>query len=105
MRPEDKSAPGLNEHHFRSGFKVCRFAYERIEYESIVVTETEYFTISRVWETASRRKVKNWDKEILVSEEKAKFIEEQLPTLVGDHYFWMDVLWVSSRGTSTSPNK
>jgi hypothetical protein len=35
--------------------------------------------------------------EVLVSDEKEKFMDEQLPILVGREWFWMDILCIDQR--------
>ena len=79
----------------------CRFdSSGKLVRESLPVPETRYITISHAWESATWQKISAIEDKVLgdmflVSEEKAKFIVEQLPSLVGADWFWMDVLCVN----------
>jgi hypothetical protein len=60
-------------------------------------TDLKYYAISHVWGKTQWMRVSCLDREILVSPEKARFIEKQLPGLVQDVPFWMDTLTVDQR--------
>ena len=59
------------------------------------IHDSQYITISHVWGTARWQDVLG--EEVLVSDEKARFIAEELPSLVGGEWFWMDILCVNQR--------
>ncbi|KAG7285927.1 hypothetical protein NEMBOFW57_008223, partial [Staphylotrichum longicolle] len=56
--------------------------------------ELEYVAFSHVWGDWEWRKVPGIPYEVKVSQEKAEFIANDLPGLVGDGVFWMDTLTV-----------
>jgi hypothetical protein len=56
-----------------------------------------YYAISHVWGQITWTRVSCMKDEILVSTEKARFIEEELPKVVGDMPFWMDTLTVNQK--------
>lgn len=74
-----------------------RFESGRLQLFRAHMKEQEYFAISHVWGTTQWLKVSCMDHEILASPQKAHFIEEKLPALVGHTAFWMDTLTVNQR--------
>ena len=75
----------------------ARYNDGRLDLFKAHTSELKYYVISHVWGKTVWMRVSCLDGEILVSEEKAKFIEEQLPTLVGNMPFWMDTLTVNQK--------
>ena len=65
--------------------------------EFLPLNDVEYIAISHTWGLAEWQHVRGIDDEVLVSDEKAKFIADRLPSIVGGSYFWMDVLCVDQR--------
>lgn len=58
----------------------------------------QYLAISHVWGQAKWQDISRIDfGQILVSESKARFITEDLSRIVGEEYFWMDVLCVDQK--------
>jgi hypothetical protein len=76
---------------------LCRFEAEKLLKAVKTPESTKFLAISHVWGKADWRKVGGIEDEIRVSQEKAKFIEEQLPSIVGNEWFWMDVLCINQR--------
>lgn len=74
-----------------------RYNNRRLEMLKAHTDQLKYYAISHVWGKTQWMRVSCMDDEILVSPEKAKFIEEELPALVGDTPFWMDTLTVNQR--------
>lgn len=66
---------------------LCRFEAGKLEKAVKSPESTEFLAISHVWGKAEWRKMDGIEDEIEVSREKAKFIEEQLPSIVGDQWF------------------
>jgi hypothetical protein len=56
------------------------------------VTGARYIAISHVWGKARWQNV--LEEEVLVSDEKARFLKDRLYSVVGDSWFWMDVLCI-----------
>lgn len=73
-------------------FTVCRFEAGRITKRLITSGDVEYITISHAWGNADWRRIRGFDGMVMASESKVRFIERQLPALVGRHYFWIDIL-------------
>lgn len=59
--------------------------------------EVEYIAISHVWGDIDWRFISIVGREVLISEQKARFVQEELPRLVGNTPFWMDTLTVNQR--------
>ncbi|KAF3352398.1 hypothetical protein VdG1_09085 [Verticillium dahliae VDG1] len=75
----------------------CRFESGRIVRKKRFLSEP-FIAVSHVWgPDADWAKVDGVDEEIIVSPEKALFVQTQLPGLMGDSWFWMDVLCVDQR--------
>src|SRR5436190_16443430 len=62
--------------------------------------EREYIAVSHVWGNAQWRRISIADGELMVSSEKAKFLEHQLPSIVGRSWFWMDILCINQRDSN-----
>src|SRR6266496_5971841 len=73
---------------------MCRYHGGQVERLTRKVIETQYIVISHVWGEAEWQPVSGIDGETLVSKEKAKFMADRLSTVVGNDYFWMDILCV-----------
>ena len=92
----DKNLP--NEEYTSSQAVLRRFDPEdgRLVRAILPIHSTNYITISHVWGNARWQHVQGVG-EVLVSDEKAKFMSERLPILVGQEWFWMDVLCIDQR--------
>src|SRR5437762_12644173 len=73
---------------------LCRYEYNTLRKEVKMLCETEYVAISHVWGDVKWRVIEGIAGKVLVSEEKARFLECQLPSIIGDRWFWMDVLCI-----------
>ncbi|KIW69172.1 hypothetical protein PV04_05065 [Phialophora macrospora] len=76
---------------------MCRFVSGTLVQESIDFRTAEYIAFSHVWGAPGEyawRDVAGIPFPIIVSESKARFLEQSLTSLVGDAYFWMDVICV-----------
>jgi hypothetical protein len=87
---ESEAAPPLQ-------LLLCRFQAGKLLKSVMFPASTDFLAISHVWGKAEWMKVDGIEHEIRVSREKAKFIKEQLPSIVGDQWFWMDVLCINQR--------
>lgn len=76
---------------------LCRYCDGKLERESHLVENTNYLAISHVWGQAEWQRVPGIEGQVLVSKEKAKFLSEQLSSVVGEEYFWMDILCIDQR--------
>src|SRR5947207_9412912 len=74
---------------------LCRFNDGRLEKSTFVIDSTKYLAISHVWGKAEWHDVRGFDERLLVSKEKAKFMEEKLCGVVAGEYFWMDILCIN----------
>ena len=59
--------------------------------------ELEYVAFSHVWGEWEWRDIPGIPYQVKASQEKADFIEKDLPKLVGNGAFWMDTLTVNQR--------
>ena len=75
----------------------ARYEASRLIFFHAHTKELKYFALSHVWGKIDWLKVDCVDHDILASSEKARFINDQLPELVGDVAFWMDTLTVDQR--------
>jgi len=73
---------------------LCRFDSEVLVREEHPLYEAEYIAISHVWGNAEWLLVPGIANEVLSSRQKAIFLANQLPKLVGTQYFWMDILCI-----------
>jgi hypothetical protein len=77
---------------------MCRFVDGKLERQLMPVKDTRYLTISHVWGLdVGWREIPGIEGTVLASGEKADFISEKLGPLVGNDYFWMDILCVDQR--------
>jgi Heterokaryon incompatibility protein (HET) len=67
---------------------------------TMILAKTKFVAISHVWGNVEWREVRGIEGEVLLSEEKAKFLEEQLPLLIGQGWFWMDILCIDQKNES-----
>jgi hypothetical protein len=77
--------------------KFARFVNGSLELFTAKTDEVEYVAFSHVWGDWEWRMVPGIPYEVKVSQEKADFIANDLPALVGDGAFWMDTLTVDQR--------
>jgi hypothetical protein len=77
---------------------LCRFGSGRLIKEDHSPSSVRFIAISHVWGDAQWRRVDGVEGDVLVSEDKAKFITDTLPELIGQEWFWMDVLCIDQRG-------
>ncbi|KAF8209398.1 hypothetical protein K438DRAFT_1572691 [Mycena galopus ATCC 62051] len=75
---------------------VCRYECSKIVKEKRPISEI-FIAVSHVWGNADWRQLECVEDEILVSEEKAHFITHDLPNVVGNTWFWIDILCVDQR--------
>lgn len=77
---------------------LCRFTGNILFKKLMPVKDTVYIAVSHVWGEAKWQKISGViEDEVLVSPEKAKFIKDQLPQIVGTQWFWMDILSIDQR--------
>jgi hypothetical protein len=72
---------------------LCRYNSGKLVKENKPLSKTEYIAISHVWGKAVWQDIPEIGP-VLVSSEKAKFVEKRLPLIVGTKWFWMDILCV-----------
>lgn len=77
--------------------KFARFVNGTLQLFTAQTDELEYVAFSHVWGDWTWRSVPGIPYEVKASQEKADFIANELPALVGDGAFWMDTLTVDQR--------
>jgi hypothetical protein len=78
--------PRLDRHPLQITF--CRYHSGSLLKVERNLHETEYIAVSHVWgPDAELRKITGIEGEIVASEEKAGFIEQQLPATIGNKWF------------------
>tara|TARA_R110002003_G_scaffold2071_4_gene24006 strand:- start:4436 stop:5797 length:1362 start_codon:yes stop_codon:yes gene_type:complete len=77
--------------------KFARFNNGQIELFNAHTRHLQYIAVSHVWGDYSWRYVPVLGREAKISEQKDKFVSEELLALVGDIPFWMDTLTVNQR--------
>jgi hypothetical protein len=75
----------------------ARFVNGQLELFSARTGDEQYIAISHVWGKIEWLRIPGIAEDVLASPEKARFIKEQLPGLVGSSAFWMDTLTVNQR--------
>jgi hypothetical protein len=76
---------------------LCRFESGVLVLEERPLETTKYTAVSHIWgdeELTAWRKVKGIAAKVMASEQKVVFLEEELPALVRNEYFWMDILCI-----------
>ena len=86
--PDPEKGPKVQFARFVSGELVLFSAY---------TSELEYIAVSHVFGKTGWHCIPGIKNEVLASPQKAVFIEKELPALVGDLPFWMDILTVNQR--------
>ena len=86
--PEPEKGPKVQFARFVSGELVLFSAH---------TSELEYIAISHVFAKTEWHSIPGIKNEVLASPQKAAFVEKELPALVGDLPFWMDILTVNQR--------
>ena len=86
--PDPEKGPKVQFARFVSGELVLFSAY---------TSELEYIAVSHVFGETEWHNIPGIKNEVLASPQKAAFIEKDLPALVGDLPFWMDILTVNQR--------
>jgi len=77
--------------------KFARFKNATLELFEAPIESTDYIAFSHVWGDWTWRSITGIPYEVKASQEKAQFIANDLPALVGDGAFWMDTLTVDQR--------
>ena len=75
----------------------ARFVNGELILFSAYTSELEYIAVSHVFGKTEWHSIPGIKDEVLASPQKAAFIEKELPALVGDLPFWMDILTVNQR--------
>ncbi len=75
----------------------ARFVNGELILFSAYTSELEYIAVSHVFGKTEWLSIPGIESEVLASRQKAAFIEKELPALVGDRPFWMDILTVNQR--------
>ncbi|KAJ6506572.1 hypothetical protein C8R45DRAFT_1175626 [Mycena sanguinolenta] len=75
---------------------VCQYQCSKIVKEKRPISEG-FIAVSHFWGNADWRRLECVEDEILVSEEKAHFITHDLPNVIENTWFWMDILSVDQR--------
>ncbi|RYP53090.1 hypothetical protein DL768_001867 [Monosporascus sp. mg162] len=70
---------------------------EKIQLFSACTKDVAYYAISHVWGKTEWQYVRCLGREIDISPQKAKFLEERMYGLVGDVAFWMDTITVNQK--------
>lgn len=77
--------------------KFARFVNGYLKLFEATTDELDYIAFSHVWGKWEWRRVPGIPYEVKASQEKADFIANDLPALVGDGAFWMDTITVDQR--------
>jgi hypothetical protein len=94
--PDDSEPPELR-HEPSLEMLMCRYTDGILRKELVVLADTKYVAISHVWGDARWQHIDGIEGETMISGEKAKFLTERMPELVGEGFFWMDILCINQR--------
>ena len=72
----------------------ARFVNGKLQLFHAHTKQEKFIAVSHVWGDKAWRFVPIAGREVLISEQKADFVQNELPDLVGDVPFWMDTLTV-----------
>jgi hypothetical protein len=73
---------------------LCRYKDDNLVKDEKSLENTDYIAVSHVWGCVEWRTIKGVEGQVRVSREKALFLENQLPRIMGKQWFWMDILCV-----------
>src|SRR5947207_11729959 len=76
---------------------MCRYRNGKLERKLKSTRNTQYIAISHSWGNPIWQELPGVEGEVWVSKDRAKFILNRLPFIVGEQYFWMDILCVDQR--------
>lgn len=76
---------------------LCRYKGGRLLKRTKILGETKYTAVSHVWGNANWQTIKSLGEEVLASKEKVKFMENQLPSIMENRWFWMDILCIDQK--------
>jgi len=76
---------------------LCRYEFGRLVKAIKNLHDIEYTAVSHVWGETQWRTIKGVEDEVRVSREKAYFLENQFPAIIGAEWFWMDVMCIDQR--------
>jgi hypothetical protein len=76
---------------------MCRYESGRLVKTMMQLNNIRYLAVSHVWGEVKWQSIPGIEGDVHASKEKAKFIVEHLPSIVGSEYFWMDILCVNQR--------
>jgi hypothetical protein len=85
---------GTSETSYAPLIKFGRYVNKTLELFDARTNEVDYVVFSHVWGKWTPRSIRGIPYQVKASQEKADFIENDLPSLVGDGAFWMDTLTV-----------
>ncbi|KAF5263358.1 hypothetical protein FOXYS1_5895 [Fusarium oxysporum] len=72
---------------------LCKFGKDKkLSRHEVELGEHPFIAISHVWCQATWRSIPGIEWRVLASPQKARWIADELPLLVQDDYFWMDIL-------------
>lgn len=77
--------------------KFARYVNGQLQIFKARADEIDYVAFSHVWGEVEWRTIPGIPYEVKTSQEKADFVANDLPRLVGDGAFWMDTLTVDQR--------
>lgn len=80
--------------HAESPIVLCRYRSGKLLREERQLNSSEYVAISHVWGNVQALEVNGVEGKIFLSVEKARFLKEKLPSILGEQYFWMDILCI-----------
>lgn len=94
-----RSPPTVTDEGNSSSLQVlmCHFVNGKLKKQLVDVANTYYLAVSHVWGIAEWRQVRCVKGKVLASKSKAEFIGGQLSSIVGDAYFWMDILCIDQK--------
>ena len=78
-------------------FTGCYFDNGRLFKDQIYLREVSYLAVTHSWGHATWRSIPGIEGDVIASDSKARFITESLQSIVGDDYFWMDIMCIDQK--------
>jgi len=80
-----------------SHITVCHYESGKLTVETKRWGEFKYIALSHIWGQVKWRPIPIFADEVIISGEKPRFLTNQLPSIIGNDWFWMDILCIDQR--------
>lgn len=100
MEVEDRNNSRQREQGAVLWLDLCHFKNHKLEKQCMPLGDTDYIAVSHVWGRETElewRSVPGIEDKVFATKRKVEFLTKQLPSVIEESYFWMDILCVDQR--------